>query len=558
MRSMKRRLRLSFNLAVLSLAAVPAWAQVVNPGALQQLRIDEEERRRQMERMEQLLTPAPVVAPPAEKPTVKPGPAVFRFMVKEIRFTESKIFSVDELRGFARDYEGKEQTLAGLQQLTAAINAEYRKRGVVTAQATIPPQNVSSGTVLIRLVEGHVGAIRLEGNVSTADDYITDRIGLKPGDLVDLPALEEDMLFFNRTNEVQLQAKLAPGQAFATTDLELQVSEPPQHIVRGFVDNGGSRSTGEGRVGLTYFNKSVFGYRDELSLSTTQSDGQQSYSASYGIPINRIGGRVSLAYYQDYTQIEQGAFRSLDITGESKSTVLTFRQPIHLGKTTQVDLLAGAKTRRTENWISRVPLSRVDTTDGNIGAEAQMADQSGYWMGSYLYTRGDAEVANLRSDYWYGRGWLRRQQKITDTWSALGTVSFQNTSDKLLPSSEQFIIGGEGTVRGYPVGTWAGETGYTASVELHHPVGTMILGDGETPLVANGFFFVDYGNVRPFRPRNSTLKNYEQLTGVGWGMNMAIGKQTTGKMTFAYALDSIPDEMSSRFSVLFQLVANIF
>ena len=35
-------------------SALPALAQsVVSPGALQQLRIDEEERRRQLERMEQ-------------------------------------------------------------------------------------------------------------------------------------------------------------------------------------------------------------------------------------------------------------------------------------------------------------------------------------------------------------------------------------------------------------------------------------------------------------------------------------------------------------------------
>lgn len=558
MKKLRRRLRSSFNLAVLSLAAVPAWAQVVSPGALQQLRIDEEERRRQIERLEQMRQPEPVIERPTEKPAPAADPSAVRFMVKEIRFSESKIFTAEELRAFARDYDGREQTLANLQAMVAAINAEYRRRGVVTAQALIPPQNVSTGTVQIRLVEGHVGAIHVDGNVSTAGDYITDRISLKPGDLVDLPVLEDDLLFFNRTNEVQLQAKLAPGKAFATTDLQLQVSEPPQHIARAFIDNGGSRSTGEGRVGLTYFNKSVFGYRDEFWLSTTQSGGQQSYSVSYGIPFNRIGGRASLAYYHDETQIRHGPFRSLDITGESKSTVLSLRQPIHLGKTTQVDLLGGAKTRRTENWISKVFLNRVDTTDGNIGAEAQMADTSGYWMGSYVYTRGNAETAGQSSDYWYGRGWLRRQQKISETWSALGTVSFQNTSNKLLPSSEQFIIGGDGTVRGYPVGTWSGETGYTASVELHHPVGTMLLGDGETPLVANGFFFADYGHVRPFRPRNSTLKSYEQLTSVGWGMNMAIGKQTTAKMTFSYALDSIPDEMPSRYSVLFQLVANIF
>lgn len=546
-----------FALMAAVLVAAPAWAQVVSPGALQQLRIDEEERRRQLERMEQLRAPEPVIEGPVEKSPEKPDPAAIRFMVKEIRFTESEIFTADELRAFARDYEGKEQTLAGLQQLVATINAEYRKRGVVTAQATIRPQNVSDGTVLIRLVEGRLGAIRLDGNASTANSYIIDRIDLKPGALVDLPALEQDLLVFNRTNEVQLKAKLAPGEAYATTDLQLQVTEPPKHILRAFIDNGGSRSTGVGRGGVAYFNKSVFGYRDEFSLSTTQSEGQQSYSVSYGIPFNRLGGRVSLAYYEDYTEIRHGAFQSLDITGESTSTVLSVRQPIHLGKVSQVDLIAAAKTRRMDNWISGIFLNRLDTVDASIGAEVQLADSAGYWMGGYSYTRGQAE-ASERSDYWHGRAWLRRQQKIDDTWSAMASVSLQHTSHKLLPSSEQFIIGGEGSVRGYPVGTYAGETGYTVTAELHHPIGTTLLGDGVTPMVAEGFFFADYGNVRPFRPSNSTLKNYEQLGSVGWGVNTVIGKHTTARVTLAYALDRIPDKQPSRFSLMFQLVANIF
>lgn len=546
-----------FILLPVTLVVLPVWAQVVDPGVLQQLRIDEEERRQQMERIEQMRVPEPVIERPAEAPAVQPDPSAVSFMVKEVRFTASEIFTAEELRAFAAAHEGRVQTLADLQKLVAAINAEYRKRGIVTAQAVLPPQDVSAGTVLIRLVEGRLGAIHIEGNASTAANYITNRIGLKPGELVDLPALERDMLIFNRTNDVQLRARLVPGQVFATTDLQLQLAEPPQHVVRAFVDNGGNRGTGEERISLTYFNRSVFGYRDDFSLSTTKSSGLQSYSASYRIPFNRIGGRVGLSYHHDDTQIKYGPLRTLDITGESSSTVLSLRQPIHIGKTTQVDLLGGARDRRMENWISGVFLSRTDTSDASIGLEAQMADASGFWIGNYLYTRGHADVADVRSDYWHGRGWLRRHLNISDTWSALGTVTFQHTQIEQLPTSEQFLIGGEGTVRGYPAGTWIGENGYTASVELHHPLGGVLLGNGVTRLDARGFFYVDYGHVRPYRPPNSTSRSHEQLTSIGWGVNAKIGKQTNIRLVLSYAPDNIPDPMSSRFAVSFQFVMNL-
>jgi len=547
------------SLILLALAVAPVWAQQgVSPGALQQLRVEEEERRRQMERLERLRAPEPAIERPAEPAAVPPDPAAVRFMVTEIRFTESEIFTAEELRAFARGHEGRQQTLASLRELVAVINAEYRRRGIVTAQAVLPPQDVSAGTVLIRLVEGRLGEIRLEGNASTAADYITRRIGLKPGELVDLPALEEHLLFFNRTHDVRLQARLTPGLAFATTDLLLQVSEPPRHTVRAFVDNGGSRGTGENRFGLAYFNNSVFGYRDDFLLSTTRANGLQSYSVSYRIPFNRVGGRVGLAYHRDQTQIRHGPLRTLGITGESSSTVLSLRQPVHLDRRTQVDLLGGATARRNENWISGVFLSRVDTVGANIGLEAQMADEYGFWIGNYLYTRGHAEVADVRSDFAHGRGWVRRQQRISDTWSALGTVTFQHTSNEVLPASELFLIGGQGTVRGYPVGSSAGETGHALSLELHHPVGTTALGDGDTPLVAKGFFFADLGQVRPHRPPGSALKGREQLSSVGWGLDLAIGRQTTARVTFAYALDNIPDGTQRPHSVLFQLVVNIF
>jgi hemolysin activation/secretion protein len=510
-----------------------------------------------MERMEQMQKPDATIGVPEGQPPVKAEAGAVRFLVRQLRFTPSEIFTAAELDAFAREHEGRELALADLQNLAASINAAYRQRGVVTARAVLPPQDVSTGVIEIRLVEGRLGGIRLDGNASTTSGYITSRIRLKPGDLVDLPALEQDLLRFNRTNDVQLRAKLAPGSVFATTDLELAATEPQRHQARLFVDNGGSRSSGEWRGGLAYFNRSLLGYRDELALSSTQSGGQHSYAVNYGVPVNRSGGRLSAGYFKDYSHILHGPYATLDISGESASIVLSLRQPLHIAKAMQVDLLAGAKERKTDNWASGAFLNRTDTLDGSIGAEIQHADAQGYWVGSYSYTRGSAKELE-RTGYWYGRGWLRRQQKLTGDWSLAASLSFQNTSNELLPVSEQLIIGGEGTVRGYPVGTYAGETGYTLTAELHHPLGAAPLGDGVPPLAASGFFFVDFGHVRPYRPPSSVLRGHEQLTGAGWGVNAAIGKRISSRMALAYALDNIPDGMPSHLTLQFQLVVTLY
>ncbi|NBD21897.1 ShlB/FhaC/HecB family hemolysin secretion/activation protein [Aquabacterium fontiphilum] len=546
-----------------ALAAWPAMAQVppvlpqtVDPGALQQRRIEEEERRRMIERAEQQRSAPPAVeAPPA--PAATKADDTVRFEVREVSFTASEIFSAEELQAFANALKGPNRTLADVQATVAEINAIYRKRGVVTARAVLPPQNVAGGVVQIRLVEGRVGEVRVQGATSTHPDYVRNRISLQPGQLVSLPALEDDMLWFNRTTDAQLQAQLKPGASFGTTDVLINISEPPRHLLRVAYDTLGSRSTGELRTSVGYYNRSLLGYRDEASITTTQSRGQQSYAAGYTFPFNRQGGRLSLSYYDDNTQIRFGPFKQLDVSGKSNSALASVRQPLVITRQAQFDLLVSAKQRRTDNYTAGVFLTRVETTDASVGGEWQWLDNAGYWVANYAYTNGRERTVD-RSRYHHGRGWLRRQHQLSEGWNATGTLSFQHTSIALLPSSEQFVIGGEGSVRGYPVGTWSGETGYVASFELQHPIGQTQLGTAGTTLSATGFLFLDHGDVKPFRPPETTLSSHQHLTSVGWGVNAAFGQHTSTRLTLAYAMNKVPEQVRGRMTAQFQLVVNFY
>src|SRR5690606_8441668 len=106
-----------------------------------------------------------------------------------------------------------------LHELVARINALYRAKGVVTAQAVLPPQDLTDGIVRIRLIEGRVGAIDVRDNRSTDEDYVRARVRQQPGDLVDLAGLERDLQRFNRTNDAQARAELRPGSRVGETDI---------------------------------------------------------------------------------------------------------------------------------------------------------------------------------------------------------------------------------------------------------------------------------------------------------------------------------------------------
>ena len=540
-----------------ALSAAPALAQTLpsaaNPGALQQRRIDEEERRRQLEQLERREITDPVRREAAPPPAAPPAGEAVRFMVREIRFTESAILPAEALAELAGPYTGREVSLAELRELAARIDAAYRERRVVTARAVIPPQDVSDGVVDIRLVEGRVGEIAVEGNASTDAEFITRRIGLVPGELVDLPVLEQDLRRFNRTQDAQLRADLAAGQRFGTSDLRILVEEPPRHSLRLSLDNGGSEGSGEWRTGLQYTNRSLLGFRDELSLGVVGAKGQESYSAGYSFPVNRSGGRLSLAAYKDHVEIVEGPLRDLDISGRSTGTIVALRQPVHLGERSRTDLVLGSKRRETRNWISSVPLQETQTVDGHLGVEHQAADEYGDWLATYTLTGGRAKGFE-RSNYTLGRAFVRRVHALAPGWSAQAGLNYQHSGHSPLPSGEQLQIGGEYSVRGYPVGVWSGDRGFIANLELHHPLGELAASEGLPGVRATGFFFADHGRVTPDRAPNSLEPQHRQLGSAGWGVRAAIGERVDARLTFARAFNRLPDE-DRRYQVHFMLVA---
>lgn len=531
-----------------------------DPGVIQQRQIEEERRRREEMREQQPAVTDPLHYEPA--PVQAPEPSsqdVVRFMVKEIRFSSSEILSTEELSALATAYQGREVSLGDLKRLMAEINQLYQRKGVVTAQAILPPQDVTSGVVLIRLVEGRLGSMNIQGNESTRSGYIEHRLGIEPGTVMDVATLERALIRFNRTNDVQLQADLKAGSQFGTTDLDLQVKEPERHELRLTVDNLGSTGTGVNRGGLGYFNRSLFGFRDDLALSYIGAYGQESQAYSYGFPVTPWGGRLTAGYYRDHTYVKYGALKSLNLSGLSTARTLTLRQPTYVDSTKQLDLLLGGKKRSTTNWIDKVHLQTTDTRDISIGFEGTWSDQTNDWFFGYTRAFGalDGDTRDdFSSDYVIDRGSLRYSRDFGKGYALRTSLSWQSSNSVKLPSSEQFFIGGDGSVRGYPVGVFAGDSGQFVSAEFHHPL--FEAGSNRAGIAASGFFFVDYGRVKPYRPPNSLFREHDTLTGVGWGMLANMGTRTYGRLTFGYGLEPVPDQPIPRhYEINFQLVFNV-
>lgn len=544
---------------IIALACSPAvLAQVVlppgaDPGQIQERQRELEKRLREGDRRpaDEQRIDRDAIKPKAQKRSTLTN----RFVLQRIEFGESAILSPDELKSAARDLEGREVTLGEVQDLVDRVNALYKARNVFTAQAVLPAQDVSSGVVKIRLVEGKVGRVILEGNASTREAYITEALSQKPGMLADVTTLEQDMARFNRSNDVQLRAELKAGEKFGETDILMTVNEPPKHEMRVFADSSGSEATGAYRVGVFYQNRSLLGFRDALGVTVTRADGHEGKALTYAFPVSNRGTRMVVSYFNDDTEIKHGPFKHLDITGESTAYTAQIKHPLVVGAQHQLDVNVGAKKRKTESWIDGQLFQDTDTDDRSIGLEGQLWESDRIWSASITYSNGKSDSRNdtvaQKFDIW--RGTLKRVQEFGhDGWAVHVMLNAQYSRDKLLPSSEQFLIGGEGTVRGYQTGLFSGDKGYVATAELHHP----IFASEQSLFRSTGFFFLDHGETRPYRAVGAE-RGADKIAGWGWGVNMSYSDKVSARITLGIGARDRNEEDRGSY-VNFQIVSSVF
>lgn len=539
--------------SLLFFVPVPANAQTLRsdtPGAVQTRESDVREYyelKRKLEkakdlRPEEEVTDKTKEAPP---PAVDGGQRIF---ISRIVTDRSDILTDEELRAIISPYEGKETSIRELFAVVDKINDLYRKKGYLTARAILPPQKVEAGTIRIRLVEGRVGAISVEGNRHTWDWFFTSRVHLKEGDLVRLNTLEEDLFYFNATNDVKMRAEVKPGATTGTTDLILKAQEPDNYRAMLFIDNAGGQTVGQERIGLTLQDLSLLGLRDSLTLGGILADGTMAGHVSYNVPVTPAGTRLGVAYNYNQIWITSGTFETLKVEGNSSTVGLTLSQPLMVRPTLSINGFAGFNWKKSTSDFDNVTIFQNRTRTLMLGGDMLSIDAYGTWFTRHAITQGFKDFGGDRSFFKFN-GDLVRTLNLPAESMVLLRASGQASGNSLLPSSEQFQIGGLATVRGFYEGLLIGDDGYFVSAELGLPLfpeGASLLDVQLRPLL-KGAIFVDHGGAFPFKGGNESIDHNDFLTSSGFGIILNLTKYLSGRIDVAFPLgDHEPDTGTAR------------
>ena len=447
-----------------------------------------------------------------------------KFVLNDIKIDGSEVLTKEEISGITSPYIGQEVTLQNLYDIVNALNDLYQQKGYLTCRAYLPPQTIKNGVVEIKIIEGKTGNVHIAGNETTREDYIAGRIGLERGSISNINDLNDDLLLFNATNDVQLRITMHAGEEPGTTDYVIAAYEPQKNYINVYVDNAGSESSGEWREGLFWTDRSLTGRRDMLTMSGMRSDGTKSFSAMYSVPVGRSGTKLGLSYSTNSVHITDGELEDLDIKGHSNAYGVSLIQPLVVTENlrTEATLDYGYQNSQTDflgiHWVDDTVKSyTAGFSMTNYGASSLIYQKHNFRIGN------SENIANEEDNFtkYFFNGFWQKAYKAGQMLSA--RLDAQWSPDDYLTSAEQFYIGGMYSVRGYEESYLGGDSGYSASIEYSVPL--------DKARTTSAFCFFDYGAVY-----GDSAFDDHQLAGTGFGIKSTIDRKIYTSLTLGIPL----------------------
>jgi hemolysin activation/secretion protein len=494
------------------------------------------------------LFPGPTPTPPPDEPL--PGNFPQTIVVERFEVFGSTVFSPQELAKATAEFTKRPISLAEVYQARSKITELYVKNGYVTSGAYIPPQTIKSGVVKIQVVEGKLEDIRVTGTRRLNPNYVRSRLAIATSQPLNRPRLLEALQLLQLNPLIKkVTAELSAGSRAGASLLEVKISEAKTFTSQIVLDNGRSPSVGSFRRRLQLNEANLLGLGDALGIAYTNTDGSNSFDASYTLPLNPRNGTLAFNYGITSSNVIESPFNVLDIQSDSRYYELTFRQPIIQTPTQEFAL--GFTASRRESEASYIAIERIPFP--GLGADKQGRTRvSALRFFQEWISRNSREVIALRSQFslgidvlnptinqnppdsrffaWQGQGqWARLLAPETLFLLRLNT---QLASRTLLPL-EQFGLGGQDSIRGYRQDYLLTDNSTFVSAEVQVPILRLPQIDSTLQIVP----FVDFGVGWNSSGRENPDPN--TLAAVGLGLRWSQGDRFTVRLDWGIPLVSV-------------------
>ena len=494
------------------------------------------------------------VLPPADAPRAAAGAEGPTLMVKGFALLGNTIFPSDELLALVHPWVGKAAGTDQLLDAAEAIKNRYKDAGFFLTQVLVPAQEVPDGIVTLRVVEARIGETRAEVTTQRVSPALVDGYMklLPKGSPVTEQNVERPLLLLNDLPGVKVTSVLRPGAETGEADLLVKmVDEGKTFGGDGYVDNAGSQSTGEARVGADLVANGLLGLGESWTLGglASQQNGIDLVRAGVTAPVGYSGTKATGSVTYLHYNVLGSQFKALGADGDAAVGSLIVQHPVIRSRNFNLFAVGGADLKSLDDRTSGGPDQPKNHDErllmiGHLGVTGDFRDERfGGSLNSFTLTASAGHnkirtASELQQDQNGGHktagtfehldGDYQRLQAITDTTSVLlsmrGQIAFQN-----LDTSEKSSLGGPRGVRAFAVGDGVGDDLFQGTLELRQRVPALTLWNAPFVLSA----FVDGGRVKSFHDpiEGEDTTNLRTLGGYGMGLNM------TSRDNFQFRLD---------------------
>ena len=550
----------------------------------EQRRIREEEtikkeRSRKKKAEEESKNQTPISGKPAEC-----------FPIKSTKLIDANSVSKSQQKKLTSPFIGKCAEAKTLGEIITAIQTFYNDEGYVTARVVVPKQNIQSGNLELKILEGKID------EVIFGDNHFTDKMqeftafGFMEGDILNLEDINQGIYQINRLPSNNATMKIEP--AVTEGEAKVYIANQKKFPTRATVgyDNLGNDFTGIKRTNfsggldnLLFLNDSI-----NLSYSTNLNDDSQekdikSFTSGISIPF----GYNTFSY--DYSRSEfrgtnQGTNGPIRLTGFSERNNATIDRVLLNKGNLRISTNASLTTKSSASYLNKekIETSERKLTIGNIGFTISNYFKNGanlylkpsYYKGLKLLNAKQDET-NLTSDtpkaqFDYFKLYASLSKRFTipkaEIPFTLSTEMDSQYAKQTLFGTEQFSVGGYYSVRGFRENYITGDSGYYFRNKANFNIGSLaapfaknsegIIGKNLVHL--NKFAiepFYDYGHVK-----NKYVSNGADGRLAGAGIKTIFSSNYfNASLTYSWATDQsrlITSQKKENKMVYFEVSAN--
>lgn len=491
------------------------------------------EQERQAERDRQRQKPAGELLPAEPAPSSAAKSVGACIEVRSLELVGARHLPPDDIERIRASVVGRCLGTDDLNTALREVTSAYVSRGLITSRAYLPPQDTSSGTLTIVVVEGVVERIEVQPAGSAA---VTTAFPGVVGEVLDLRKLEQGIDQLNRLTSNNASLDVRPGSTPGSS--VIVVMNPTSRRARGSLstDNTGSAATGEWMGTATMLIDDLLDVNDGLVISHSRSVDDpggpamsRATSLNFSVPYGRLTTNL-LFSDAAYASVVQGATRDFTTDGTSRTTTLRGDYVAYRDQHRKLTIYTGLTQRDSENFVAGQLIAASSRTVTLLDITSNLSMSRGGSLWSF-----DAGV--VRGLSWFGGlddpsglpEHAPRAQFTKFTLSAGLTRSFEplgvrtqlsstlgaQWSDDVLYPSEQVTIAGPFSVRGYRNSRVFGDRGMTWRNELAFPFSLGMRGGGA--LAVRPFVGADYGKVWAHHDApDAYLSGWAAGTSIAW------------------------------------------